>query len=94
MQVPGWRCELHAVVFGERALGFVIHRHACESAFSTAQSLPGLHRALYQGNSAHEDATAKAVAKYLAYRPLGPVVAVALDRAMAANCSGTTAGKD
>ena len=41
-----------------------------------------------------QDATAKAVAKYLAHRPLGPVVAVALDRAMEANCSGTTAGKD
>jgi chorismate mutase len=41
-----------------------------------------------------QDATAKAVAKYLAHRPLGSLLAVALDRAMEANCSGTTTGKD
>ena len=41
-----------------------------------------------------QDATAKAVAKYLAHRPLGSLLAVALDRAMEANCSGTTGGKD
>ena len=40
-----------------------------------------------------QDATAKAVAKYLVHRPLGSLLAVALDRAMEANCS-TAAGKD
>ena len=41
-----------------------------------------------------QETTAKAVANYLAHRPLGSLLAVALDRAMEANCSGTTAGKD
>lgn len=41
-----------------------------------------------------QDATAKAVAKYLAHRPLGSLLAVALDRALAANCGGTNAGKN
>jgi chorismate mutase len=41
-----------------------------------------------------QDATAKAVATYLAHRPLGSLLAVALDRALEANCGGTTAGKD
>ena len=41
-----------------------------------------------------QESTAKAVAKYLAHKPMGSLLAVALDRAMAANCSGTTAGRD
>jgi len=32
MQPFRGRCELHPVAFGERALRFVIHRNACESA--------------------------------------------------------------
>jgi chorismate mutase len=35
--------------------------------------------------------TAKAVGKYLAHRHLGTLLAIALDRAMAANCRGTEA---
>jgi len=45
-------------------------------------------------NASCQDATAKAVAKYLAHRHLGKLLAIALDRAMEANCGGTTAGKD
>ena len=41
-----------------------------------------------------QDATAKAVATYLAHRPLGSILAVALDRALEANCGGATAGKE
>lgn len=41
-----------------------------------------------------QDATAKAVATYLAHRPLGSLLAVALDRALEANCGGATAGKE
>jgi len=32
MQPFRWRCELHPVAFGERALRFVIDRNACESS--------------------------------------------------------------
>lgn len=45
-------------------------------------------------NASCQDATAKAVAKYLAHRPLGSLLAVALDRALEANCGCTTAGKE
>lgn len=45
-------------------------------------------------NASCQDATAKAVAKYLAHKPLGSLLSVALDRAMEAHCGGTTAGKD
>jgi chorismate mutase len=41
-----------------------------------------------------QDATAKAVAKYLTHRPLGSLLSVALDRALEANCGGATAGKE
>ena len=45
-------------------------------------------------NASCQEATAKAVAKYLAHRHLGQLLAIALDRAMEANCNGSTAGKD
>jgi chorismate mutase len=41
-----------------------------------------------------QDATAKAVAKYLIHRPFGSLLAVALDRALEANCGCATAGKE
>ena len=41
-----------------------------------------------------QDAAAKAVAKYLTHRPLGSLLAVALDRASEANCGCATAGKE
>ena len=47
-----------------------------------------------RSNASCQDATAKAVAKYLAHRPLGSLLAVALDRALEANCGCTTAGKE
>jgi len=45
-------------------------------------------------NASCRDNTAKAVRKNLAQRHLGTLMAIALDRAMEANCSGTTAGKE
>jgi chorismate mutase len=40
-----------------------------------------------RANASCQDNTAKAVGKYLAHRHLGPLVAIALDRTMVANCS-------
>ena len=45
-------------------------------------------------NASCRDNTAKAVRKNLAQRHLGTLLAIALDRAMEASCSGTTAGKE
>jgi hypothetical protein len=45
-------------------------------------------------NASCRDNTAKAVSKYLAHRHLGTLLAIALDRAMEASCSGPTAGKE
>jgi len=45
-------------------------------------------------NASCQDNTAKAVSKHLAHRHLGKLLAIALDRAMEANCSRTTAGKE
>jgi len=45
-------------------------------------------------NASCRDNTAKAVRENLDQRHLGTVLAIALDRAMEANCSGTTAGKE
>ena len=45
-------------------------------------------------NASCQDNTAKAVRKYLAHRHLGTLLVIALDRAMEANCSNTTAGKE
>ena len=46
-----------------------------------------------RANASCRDNTAKAVCKYLAHRHLGTLLAIALDRAMEANCSGSTAGQ-
>jgi len=45
-------------------------------------------------NASCRDNTAKAVRKNLAQGHLGTLLAIALDRAMEANCRGTTAGKE
>ena len=47
-----------------------------------------------RANASCRDNTAKAVCKYLAHRHLGTLLAIALDPAMEASCSGTTAGKE
>ena len=45
-------------------------------------------------NASCQDNTAKAVSKYLAHSHLGKLLAIALGRAMEANCSRATAGKE
>jgi chorismate mutase len=45
-------------------------------------------------SASRQDATAKAVARYLTHRPLGSLLSVALDRALEANCGCATAGKE
>ena len=45
-------------------------------------------------NASCQDNTAKAVTKYLAHRHHGKLLAIALGRAMEANCSRATAGKE
>jgi chorismate mutase len=45
-------------------------------------------------NASCQENTAKAVRKYLAHKHLGTLLAIALDRAMEANCGGNTAGKE
>ena len=45
-------------------------------------------------NASCQDATAKAVAKYLIHRPFGSLLAVALDRTLEVNCGCATAGKE
>ena len=47
-----------------------------------------------RANASCRDNTAKAVRKYLAHRHLGRLLAIALNRALEANCSGSTAGKE
>jgi len=46
-----------------------------------------------RANASCQDDAARAVGKYLAHRHLGTLMAIALDRAMVANCSGAAAGK-